>query len=333
MKLFKFTTLFLFLFTVACGSSTVSEESFYKTYAEKMCSKKYECCGNAYSEDDFSTEMECINVIMKDAEEESPNVLLLPLKWNGTNAKTCLDYLTKVEGLNKSCVEQISNTGYYDESAEKACFGLYEGVLGQNQSCDAESEYSECKPGLYCHSEMKICQNPGSLGMPCSYMSMCGDNLFCGQGDICTAMPKLNESCELTNMCDQRFSSLFCHEGICRNMSNVGGTCAAGVACADGLFCNSNSLCDYKKESGQLCDSSYECKSSDCSSGACSTGMISVTEYICVDGGGTGGCTSGDIVCTGNMLMMCSGGSWVLAMDCAESGMICAETGGTANCM
>ena len=125
-----------------------------------------------------------------------------------------------------------------------------------NEPCDVStSDYYTCRDGLVCVESIcqkVVCQN-GKEGEPCMrFMNM-------GVGSILAG--------ETEDTCSEKF---YCNTetNTCKKRAASGQSCRTAL-CLENLYCNTNDICDPRKEINEPCDLSSECLSSHCDDGVC----------------------------------------------------------------
>lgn len=287
--------VFCMISVVSCDGDelSLSETQYYENIAKTICEKEFECCKKGQSGDEYFNETDCVVYWKK--ELAKINTDLLPVDWNASNAGKCFEYWKKINYYGKQCDEQINmNVDLYDEDSIDACSNLLVGTLSIGATCsvsnsdvDSSINYNECKEGLFCHSEMKVCQELRKINDSCEEDFKCDsrNHLYCGPGKICIILPKENESCTNSNECYESGKKLYCNAGNCSKYSAVGESCKSN-SCDPSLdlYCSeagNEFTCKFRKEGGIQCLDDDECISQDCSDDVCTKGTNTLSGIIC----------------------------------------------------
>lgn len=102
--------------------------------------------------------------------------------------------------------------------------------------------------------------------LECRSNSDCNVNSFCDRDNKCKVKLGNSVQCSWDSQC----ISGNCDTGVCLSLSGEGRACQANADCGENSFCNDvQHTCQDKKEDGEGCILSRECKSNGCSNGAC----------------------------------------------------------------
>jgi hypothetical protein len=107
------------------------------------------------------------------------------------------------------------------------------------------------------------------VGGECDFAYECAqrDANFCAPNRQCTARPTLGMPC--ANGCA---AGLFCNNGTCATLLDIGSACTVSAQCMPGLYCDfSQSLptCVPLHAPGEVCNSNQSCRNGDCIPGSC----------------------------------------------------------------
>lgn len=173
-------------------------------------------------------------------------------------------------GNGADCYTDIecSSPGATCESScsDACCQGTCQPKLEQGQACRF---YDSCEPGLVCHN---TCRS-GDIGTPCGSDRDCDSSAWCkagtcvvdlAQGAACTGLSQCGgeTTCVGLSIIDSR-------PGWCLRISHAGDPC--DFACYGSLYCDASGTCRDLPELGQSCASFIPCRGVDtfCSNGQC----------------------------------------------------------------
>lgn len=156
------------------------------------------------------------------------------------DASVCLKYPGAGQPCpNFECAEGLS-CSYEEGAPDYTCQPL----PGKGESCD----FTSCAGDLYCSTDPDTfegtCVDYGAKGQSC-LQAPCGANLACGADDKCQDPPGPGEPCGGTSCSEVAYCDYEIE--ICKALPGEGESCYDGYACAPGLLCGSDELCQTEQ--------------------------------------------------------------------------------------
>jgi len=187
----------------------------------------------------------------------------------------------------------------------EACDSFLEGTVEAGQLCEDEEV---CRPGLDCHND--LCTDLPGQGEGCLDGYVCESDLYCGGDSLCHRYKSRGEGCETESWtcdddlyCDSRSwtcepylgagescshnssacdDDLYCSSSTqtCLPYPASGESCAETYQCAEGFYCDADTVCREQKEGGEPCVDYDECLSGDCVDGLCEEGAMEGCPFL-----------------------------------------------------
>lgn len=220
------------------------------------------------------------------------------------------------EAAAAACVTAFK-TGACDAMVSEACSDVFRGQMANGAACAIDAECISgrcnvsscmeaccagscveayvpaigqqcagiCEDGAYCGAFDMLCHAQVPAGEPCNDPAACGVGYECAgyyqpSGGVCTALPKLGESCE--TRCSP--AGVVCATGgMCAPAGLTGDQCMRDEDCSEFYRCNvATSTCAEQIFPARAPDGSRCANDSDCASRHCSNDFVCGRIPICI---------------------------------------------------
>jgi hypothetical protein len=225
------------------GSGGIAFEALPAKYAQAICAAYQNCLGPVFSL--FLNGVDCVDLTTKRLENGTLALTKQKIEagtvaYYGNKVQACLDVLSNLscDGMltrdQPECLAALDGSvaqgGDCDlneecrgsaicRSTDGTCPGTCVALLSAGQACLADGD---CRDGLQCSSETKLCVKPAAAGEACEYGSP-----PCGSGLLCLGKDDTNKT---PGSCRSAIGALSAAEGAaCDPVAGI--LCGSGVSC------------------------------------------------------------------------------------------------------